>query len=373
MRTYFKAVCFPLLLLTGSMLLIGCVTRPLSLADFDLYSERVAWEAWKEAMEAAKIVAQDGGNPILLPEGALVTFGDTFLGGRGENGVPELTGALSNSALRFRKQGDSTSVAYLMDERGFAQPIIPFEGSETFDKAGIWPSAGIHLDGTTYLYSGFVRRFGTGTWDFEAAGRGLAKAVRENLVFTRLKESPPITPHAILRGSGDTLYLYFLHGEGFQSAVYLARVAADDIEEPHAYRYWDTQAHDFKNLTPPGDPLVEGVYGQVSVVWNSYLRSYVMLHVGSLFERPREIFLRTAPRPWGPFSDPVSVWKSERIPSGEEGEVQEGLKGLFYCAYLQPHLFRNNGRVMAFTFCEIKDWAVPQLVEVTLIPHGAKP
>ena len=39
-----------------------------------------------------------------------------------------------------------------------------------------------------------------------------------------------------------------------------------------------------------------------------------------------------------------------------EGKVGEAFKGLIYCPYLHPELFREKGRIMPFTYCVLEDF-----------------
>jgi len=93
---------------------------------------------------------------------------------------------------------------------------------------------------------------------------------------------------------------------------------------------------------------------QVSIKWNEYLQSFVTTSIGS----NGDIYFYTAPKPWGPWSWPVLV---HSIP------VEKLMEGWAYCIYLHPELFRENGRIMAFTYCLTNGGdGLPHLVEVTL-------
>ena len=107
--------------------------------------------------------------------------------------------------------------------------------------------------------------------------------------------------------------------------------------------------------------MVEDVWGQVSVAWNPYLDTFVMLHVGGVLNDPRSIYLRTALNPCGP-------WSEKRLVTKLEGKTGEGFKGLMYCPYFHPELFREKGRIMAFTYCILEDFSNPNLMEIELVP-----
>ncbi|GEM_PF-746843 len=374
--------------------LAGCAAHsPRSLENVQVRTESPP-RFWLAEAKKHQLLMQDGCLSILVPDGALWAFGDTFFGTRGKDGRLQFTGALSNCALHVRptRLPDSKScaaaiddafstpsVTYLAEASGAPRPLIPYVEGEQFDKIGIWPGGGIHINGATYAFWGRVERFGTGGWDFRDAGHGLSVARGPDYVFERVAFPPdapmPNCPAAMVDGRDGYLYLYFTQSAGFASAVYVARVAPDALADPRQWRYFagpaaganDADAKvsravagDFPSTsTYPGAAIVDGVYAQVSVAWNPWLRAWVMLHVGSLFEKPREIFIRIAPRPEGPYSPPVSVLALD-------GKVGEGLRGLLYCAYLHPELFRGGGRIMPFTYCTIGEEDVPRYAEIHL-------
>ena len=85
-----------------------------------------------------------------------------------------------------------------------------------------------------------------------------------------------------------------------------------------------------------------------------------MLHVGGLFGEPRSVFLRTAESPAGPWSKPTRVFSLG-------GELGKDFAGLLYCPFLHPELFRENGRIMTFTYCmHGETLSNPSLVEIEL-------
>ncbi|HNS20615.1 MAG TPA: hypothetical protein PKH24_08955 [Sedimentisphaerales bacterium] len=88
--------------------------------------------------------------------------------------------------------------------------------------------------------------------------------------------------------------------------------------------------------------FLKDVYGQTSVVWNEYLRKYVLAASSNMFH-PREIWFLTADKPFGPWSKPIA---HVTVPEYRQGKKVE----LVYCSYLHPELFHENGRIMNLTF-----------------------
>jgi hypothetical protein len=144
------------------------------------------------------------------------------------------------------------------------------------------------------------------------------------------------------------------------SGVFLAKVPLSKIAEPKAYQYWCGPKVEFTDSKTMAKAVVEDVWGQVSVAWNEYLTEFVMLHVGGVVSNPRSVFLRTAKTPWGPWSGKTPVMKLD-------GKLGEGFKGLIYCPYLHPELFREKGRIMPFTYCVMEDFGSPTLMEIELV------
>jgi hypothetical protein len=325
---------------------------------------------WMPAAEKAHILCQDGGAPIPLPDGSsLWTFGDTFYGRKkGPKGEPQYEGAVSSSVCRVTITPQGPKAEYLADAKGRVEFLLPLHKSESWSRHRVWPAGGVHLNGVTYLYYTRVTlkdNPGDTLFGFEDDGAGLAKAEDNSWQFQRLlmpHDNPPLPmlPACGLAREKD-LYLFFIEKTGaMESAIFLARVPAAEAAQPNAYRFWAGKGIGFSASMKKRIALVNDIWGQVSVAWNAYLRRYVMLHVGGLFRNPRSIYLRTAEQPEGPWSKPVRVMA---LP----GELGKDFKGLIYCAYLHPELFRDNGRWMTFTYCVLQRFGNPKLMEFELV------
>ncbi|MGD9128400.1 MAG: DUF4185 domain-containing protein [Planctomycetia bacterium] len=337
-------------------------------------TERPAF--WAEAARRAHVYCQDGGFPVLLPDGsALWMFGDTFIvQGKKKDGSPNLDGAVSSAVCRVRVTPKGPTAEYLTDAKGCVDFLLPLDKTETWDRHRIWPAAGVHVDGTTYLYYGRVVITEGGPFGFKGDGGGLATAEKNSWKFKRatMPGGPgalPVSPVCVI-ARDKNLYLYYLERIGeLDSGLYLARVPTAKAAKPEAYRFWAGDTKDtgdrFSALKKEAAPLVKEIWGQASVVWNEHLKRYVLLHVGGVFNAPRKVYLRTAENCWGPWSEPTLVFE---LP----GKLGEKFNGLIYCAYLHPELFRDDGRVMAFTYCLIENdikkfgLANPKLVEIEL-------
>jgi hypothetical protein len=331
----------------GILLLAGCAVfelrgdlpRPALGAELESF--------WFPAMTAAGILYQDGANPIQFPGGALWTFGDSFTGKWKPDGSPDYTGAVTNAAMLYRGPGD---MEYLPAAKTSDGSLIPLQPPETWDDTRIWPAGGIYLNGDFYVYYSPVRTTGKGL-GFEGKNScGIAKSRNGDWhKWSRLNLSSALpfkeAPQSVLAAPDGFVYAYFVDKNGFDSRVRVARFRPENIANPPAYEIL------------PG-ALADGVFGQVSVIWSSGLKSYVMCHAGNIFRRPRTLQLRFAKSPLGPFSKPVTVFS-------KPGSLGKDLDGAFYCAYLHPELGGKNSRSLWITYCIVNEkYGTPHLVRV---------
>lgn len=125
---------------------------------------------------------------------------------------------------------------------------------------------------------------------------------------------------------GEALLL-FGSGDFRRSNVRLAVQPLRDIEKKSTLRY-------FAGAAPDGSPRWSAAeadsvplfrhpcVGELSVSWNRYLRKWIMLYNGA---PPRGILLRTADRPWGPWSDPLVLFEPHRHGYGAFMHIADGL------------------------------------------------
>lgn len=237
------------------------------------------------------------------------------------------------------------SFEYLVSSNGDA--VSPFEyfPGEPKDRFRIWPLGGTYLHGQHYLFYSLIEIFGKGQWDFRGAGSGLGRSTRALGPYERLQPGGdwrfPVEPTQVMEAEG-WIYLYGIRKISGKQGAVLARVRAENIENPKAYEFYTGSGPEFSAKKESVSVLVKNVPGQVSVAWNPCLKKYVMAS-SSDFSHPCEIRLLVADRPYGPWR--LQAAKVE-VPANRQGKRVEGV----YCSYLHPELFRENGRVMILTY-----------------------
>jgi len=116
---------------------------------------------------------------------------------------------------------------------------------------------------------------------------------------------------AFAPGSGKVLVI-FGTGPYRRSNIYLAVQPSDQIESPSSVRY-------FAGLDSSGQPVLSSneddaqalfnqpVVGELSVSYNRFINKWIMLY-NSFMPTSRGINMRTADKPWGPWSEPQIIF-----------------------------------------------------------------
>ncbi len=302
---------------------------------------------WNKGHAEASVISQDGGYSYAVPGGSLWWFGDTFKGSRDHEGKPSFHGGAVSCALAFLEDKNRQKppvLKYLSGNEGTVAQAITFLSEESWDHHRIWPGAGIYMNGKSYIYYALIK-VGKGTWDFQHMGSGLAYSEKPVTAHKRIQTHEdwrfPVHPIAIVQAD-DWLYLFEVWNRRGKQGVWLSRVRPERLEDPRAYEFYSGMGPVFSRQKDQQVLLLENVYGQVSIVWNEYLKRYVLAS-SSDFSRPREIRFYTASNPLGPWSKATATIT---VPEYLQNKKVE----LVYCSYFHPEYFRNNGQVMNLTF-----------------------
>lgn len=366
-----------------------------------------------------RMVGQDGAFSFPLPDGSSFWFfGDTLIGRRPTHGSPwvvdgklvdhrDMTGLgpyermLNNTALILPAQPDLQTTGrlggyrYLLDPEGQLKNILPLGANEHADFDRIWCQHGIALGRKVVLSFIQVRMLTPNTTPlpigFEIVGSGLAVAdvpqdgVGEDwsadalagVQFTRVtgpsREVPgaggrrhilwgPEEPHFgvafLARAMDPYLYVYGTVNRGGRQAAYVARVRAHEIARPDAYEYCASTEPAWSRRVEDALPLFDGMPSELSVGYNAHLGAYLAVHSLDLTGR---IVARTAPQPWGPWSEPVTLWQ---VTAGHRYPLPYPFP-LIYAGKEHPCLSPDAGRTIYLTYIEFEEY-FPHLVEVRL-------
>lgn len=330
---------------------------------------------WSNAMAQARVLYQDGGAPIQGDGGALWVFGDTFMGRMRDGNMfqpskesnPTMEGAVSATIAWLPAEASAElppRLRYFVNESGKVQSPLEWRSGEIPERLRMWPLGGVALDGATYMYYAMIEITDAAPpWNFRGIGGGLAKARHPLGMFERLAPGGdwkfPVEAICTLQRDGF-VYLFEVAGEGPKRGLRLARVAEAQIEHPERYEYCT-------GLNVRGEPswstkqsemgvLLSDVYGQFSLAWNARLGAYLAVTSSNVFH-PEEMQFRTAPHPWGPWSQPTRI----AVPphAATDGTRPSGKKTrLVYCAALHPELSAADGGEVVVTYCRMLegDW-----------------
>lgn len=231
-------------------------------------------------------------------EGALyMVFGDTYGRERSDwrsNTMAKLADVESPAAgLEFEQ--------FISDPTGRATELLSSQKVYWVEQTVI-PTNGISVDSRMFLHYMSVRRWvAPGQWNINHAGL----AFSDDDGHTWVKSGPfwgersNFGQVAFARSDAEPemVYLFGIPAGRF-GQVRLARVSADTMLSPGAYRYWD--GSDWSPSEADAVTVVPPPVGELSVAWNDYLERWVMMYFD---ERYDAIVVRTADALTGPWTE----------------------------------------------------------------------
>ena len=347
-----------------------------------------------------KMIGQDGAFSIPMPEKTLWFFGDTLIGRRvpgeslwfpgGKPLPPEDMSGKGTIEYMFNNTGllvPNTGVdgvlndfQYLLDESGKLKVLLPLIDGEDRDRDRIWCQHGVSLNGKLYLSlikvqmmeHGFLTGSGDGNnllpVNFKVIGSGLAVGDPKDWEFRRLLNDkqdyiwwPADVPHfgsTILKVKQDP-YLYFygvmMDPSGVQCCS-IARVAPEHIEDYNSYEYLVSDKPEWSGDIRKAMTIFTDAPSEVSVSYNDYLGAFLAVHS---LQTSDKIVGRTAPNPWGPWSEPV-----ELCTVNVDDSVKLPYNRLIYAGKEHPELAEDNGKTIYVTYVEFEEY-FPHLIKIT--------
>lgn len=337
-----------------------------------------------------RMVGQDGAYSIPLGNESLWFFGDTLIGKRvpGESlwypggqpvGHRDMSGRgciermPNNTGLILNQKTGSerlTQYRYICDAAGHLRQLILRLPDEHPDEVRVWCLHGIALKEKVYLYYITVAMVEEGPMpvNFALRGSGLAVSDRGSWEFRRIesrgstlwwKENQPQFGTTVLRDRrSDWIYVYGVIQDtrGVQQC-HVARVQLSEIEHQDAYEYYTGPGLEWSDEVDRAVPVMEGMPNEMSVSFNPWLNAFLAVHSYGI---SGTIVGRTAPDPWGPWSDAVPLWE---VKVHREKPLPYPI--LIYAGKEHSELAGENGRILYITYIEFEEY-YPHLVEVTL-------
>jgi len=339
------------------------------------------------------VAGMDGAYSIPIGNKTLWFFGDTLVGERtaGESlwypggkrigpenmaGTGKIKEMLTNTALLV---SSGSGIKPLQDFNFIAnddvrlKQLIPFLDDEHPDQFRIWCMHGIKLDEKLYFYYQKVEMLEEGDVlpvNFRVLGSGLEVGNSTDWNFNRIvfddqtlfwNEHQPQYASTVLNNINKDGYIYcygvLRNPQGIQQC-YISRFKPEEIGNRNSYEYlaaennlWDPDVNNAK-------VIFEGMPNELSVSFNKYLNSYLAVHSLDLTGK---IVARTAPNPWGPWSDYTELYQVN-----VQRTIDLPYPVLIYAGKEHPELSEDNGRILYITYIEFEEY-FPHLIKVELV------
>jgi len=336
-----------------------------------------------------EMVGQDGAYSIPLNGDTLWFFGDTLIGERipGESvwypggqpvGPDDMSGKnkikrmINNTGAIVRNKSGRNGITdyeYIYDHNKELKQLVPLLDDEHPDKVRIWCLHGIQMGDRIYLYYVKVHMVAEGPFpvNFALVGSGLAVGTDKDWHFNRIRtgestifwnNTEPAFGTTVLRAEEQGfVYVYgVLRGSDGVQRCYIARVREDMLEKRNEYEYLCSDEPRWTTDIRKAVHIFTGPPNEMSVSYNSYLGCYFAIHS---LDITGVAVARTAPKPWGPWSEPVPLLT---VPTDHPKPMP--YPRLIYAAKEHPELAEQDGRVIYFTYIEFEEY-FPHLIEVT--------
>ena len=296
-------------------------------------------------------IGADGDYSVAVtPERTLWFFSDTWIG-RVIGGHRTNATMINNSVGVQTGAGRDARVDYFWDTSTGAKPAALFRPAD--GHGWFWPFAGTMVSNTLQLFLWQMEKttepgaFGfrnVAVWHGEISNPLSAPrewSVRQRkLPFTENTEARRLFfGSAILRHDGH-LYIYGVDerraGKGFSRGMAVARVEERSLGDFARWRFWHAGEwrEDFREATS----VASGMATEYSVTHLPALGRFVAV-THDVFLSPN-IIARTAPQPWGPWSEPVRLYACP----------EAGWKKGFFCyaGKAQPSFSSTNELVISY-------------------------
>lgn len=302
----------------------------------------------------------DGAATIPLPGGeTLWLFGDTWVG-HIDGGRHRAGSTMVSNTIGVQSAGPTPAPIrfYWGPETSNGKPsafIAPPEG----DSDWLWPTGGGRVDphsGELHLFVTRVARRGTdgGTWDFEARSSSLA--VVADIDGDPRRWQPRVVDLAPARDAAGRAVIWggalvepavpdgFVYVAGVDGStptrkrLLMARVPETSVPRFEAWRFWT--GRDWSERADEAASIVDPVASEPSIVSVGQGRARRFLLVYADLGLGASVYARSASRPEGPWSAPVTLF---------EAPEPRSLPGTFvYAAKAHPELSRRDALLVSY-------------------------
>ena len=338
-----------------------------------------------------RMVGQDGAYSIPLGNGRVLWyFGDTLIGDRPEEslwyifgnpvGGQDLSGKgpfeqmITNTGLILRDctgRDGLNDFSYILNPDGKLKQLVLPLPDEDPEKDRTWCMHGCKLGEKLYLFFMKILMLEEGgdplPVAFEIIGTGLAVGSDTDWTFKRIErngttvhwpsDQPQFAASVLIDEAAGWVYLYgSLQAPDYKYHAYVARVRPDDMEQIDRYEYFAGDPDNWTKDVYQATVIFSGMPNEMSVSYNEYLGRYLAVHSKGL---SGEIVGRTAPLPWGPWSEATVLW------TVKPPDKPIPYPRITYAAKEHPELAEDKGRVLYITYIEFEEY-FPHLIEVTL-------
>ena len=327
---------------------------------------------------------------FLFGDSSLVFSGRPVGGGGGTLFDDSIAVTDARSVDRFRMPRLSWAAGA---DGSFAPLRVPGASHGSFEV----PVEGIHANGRTYVF--FVSGWHSGSYDNQVLGHFDADTMQTGrFVFDQVVESSRFLNVSAVEYRGY-VYLFGAGNPYRRSAVRLARFRAHAIDRPDQWRYLGQPLGDGRLAWLQGEPNAYPIVqdappcvGELSVRRDPRSGLFLMAYNCDNGASPRGHYLRTARRPWGPWSEPIVMFDataadggydvSQHRSTGGGSQPDDGLAepdhlrgrdtlGGEYGPYLIPRFFRwERGRLsIVYAHSSWNPYKV-HLMRTVLVPRG---
>jgi hypothetical protein len=339
---------------------------------------------------ASSVLGMDGASSVPLGGGQrLFLFGDTLYGTWNADATRDIAAVLESSAMRVR-DADAARCFSPAVFAGGARPQDVVRGppsvvsgppsvvsgpQERTGEHRVWPRSGYAEGGALVLFFVYVRLDPRAPLGFVVEGSGVATGTVDPIQVdasraARLPASEPPLGSALLVHGGSAFVYRCAPGESLRGGLFpcvVAQVARSALADVSAYRYF-VAGRGFAGTLDEASIVVEGA-PEFTVAFNRHLGRFLMVYVEPF---SREVSVRTASAPEGPFSEKRALWPCS-LPAGAPNA---------YCYGAKEHegLGGADDRVIAFTYntnstawrelVEQSELYWPRLVTVDLAERG---